>query len=169
MSSNFHTVTAGEAYRSAQPDKDDIEYYIRKYGIRSIINLRGENPSKQWYVDEIKVSADHNIEHYNLALSAEREPTEAEAQLLMDIFKNAPRPILIHCMSGADRTGLVSAMWKVTVENKTKTEAEKELSIWFGHIPIGKTIAMDRFFNRWLQKQEKIFKATRSAVRQQAA
>ncbi|OGP23536.1 MAG: protein tyrosine phosphatase [Deltaproteobacteria bacterium GWB2_55_19] len=149
VSSNFHTVTAGEAYRSAQPDRDDIEYYIREYGIRSILNLRGENSDKQWYIDEIKVSAEHNVKHYDLALSAEREPTDEEAQRLMDIFRNAPRPILMHCMSGADRTGLVSAMWKEAVDNKTKTEAEKELSIWFGHIPIGKTAAMDRFFDKW--------------------
>jgi len=155
LSSNFHTITAGEAYRSAQPDRDDIEYYIKEYGIRSILNLRGENSAEQWYINEIKVSAENDIKHYDVALSAGREPTEEETQRLIDVFKNAPRPILIHCMSGADRTGLVSAMWKAAVDKEIKTEAEKELSIWYGHIPIGKTTAMDRFFDRWIQKRQK--------------
>ena len=149
LSSNFHTITAGEAYRSAQPDRDDIEYYIREYGIRSILNLRGENLDNQWYTDEIKISAKYNVKHYDLALSAGREPTKEEVQHLMGIFKEAPRPILIHCMSGADRTGLVSAMWKMAVDKEIKTEAEKQLSIWYGHIPLGNTYSQDKFFNNW--------------------
>jgi hypothetical protein len=39
---NFHPITSGEAYWSAQLDQDELEYYIRKFEIRSIINLRGQ-------------------------------------------------------------------------------------------------------------------------------
>jgi hypothetical protein len=56
---------------------------------------------------------------------------------------------LIHCFAGADRTGLVAAMWKVIVDKKLKTEAEKQLSIFFGHLLLGKTATMDRFFESW--------------------
>jgi len=56
---------------------------------------------------------------------------------------------LIHCQSGADRTGLAAAIWKVIVDNDPKSDAEKQLSIFFGHLPIGKTAAMDRFFQNW--------------------
>jgi undecaprenyl-diphosphatase len=40
-------------------------------------------------------------------------------------------------------------MWKVIVDKEPKSEAAKELSILYGHIPIGKTIAMDHFFEKW--------------------
>ena len=30
---NFHPITIGEAYRSAQLDRDELEYYIKKYCI----------------------------------------------------------------------------------------------------------------------------------------
>ncbi|MBI5748799.1 MAG: hypothetical protein HZA00_06685, partial [Nitrospinae bacterium] len=46
-------------------------------------------------------------------------------------------------------TGLVSAMWKVIVNKEQKSEAGKQLSLRFGHIPVGKTYAMDRFFHNW--------------------
>jgi protein tyrosine/serine phosphatase len=146
---NFHTITPGEAYRSAQMDKDELEYYIDKYHLKSILNLRGKNADSDWYIEEVKVSSEHGLVHYDMALSASRELTAKEVQALFDIFNSAPRPILIHCKSGADRSGLVSAMWKVIVDNISKAEANKQLSILYGHIPIGPTSAMDQFFEKW--------------------
>ena len=46
---NFHAITEGEAYRSAQLRGDKLEYYIRRYNIKSILNLRGTNPDSDWY------------------------------------------------------------------------------------------------------------------------
>ncbi len=146
---NFHVVTDGEAYRSAQLDRDELEYYIKKYNIRSILNLRGENHDKSWYKEELKVSAENNVIHYDISLSATREPNNEDIQKLIEIFKLAPRPVLIHCQAGADRSGLVAAMWKVIVDKQPKSEARKHLSVLYGHVPIGKTFAMDRFFESW--------------------
>ena len=147
---NFHPVTHGEAYRSAQLDRDELEYYIKKYNIRSILNLRGENPDNSWYKEEMEVSKEQNVKHYDISLSASREPTEDDIHKLMWISKNAQRPVLIHCQGGADRSGLAAAMWKVIVDRESKSEAEKQISILYGHIPIGKTSAMDRFFENWI-------------------
>ena len=43
---NFHTVREGGAYRSAKLDRDEIEYYIKKYHIKSILNLLGDHPNE---------------------------------------------------------------------------------------------------------------------------
>jgi len=43
---NFHPITPGEAYRSAKLDRDELEHYIKKYNIKSIVNLLGEDPRK---------------------------------------------------------------------------------------------------------------------------
>ncbi len=146
---NFHPITVGEAYRSAQMDRDELEYYINKYHLRSILNLRGKNPEEDWYNDEVKISLEYGLTHYDLALSASRELTDQEVKRLVEIFESAPRPILIHCKSGADRSGLVAAMWKVIVDKETKEGAKNQLSLLYGHIPIGPTSAMDHFFERW--------------------
>lgn len=146
---NFHPITYGEAYRSAILDRDELEYYIERYSIKSIVNLLGDHPNKLWYREEIKVSADHNVKHYDVSLPGFHEPTEEDVRKLVEIFKNAPRPVLIHCKAGADRSGLAAAMWKVIVDKEPKSEAEKQLSILYGHIPIGKKAAMDQFFKNW--------------------
>ena len=146
---NFHPITPGEAYRSAQLDRDEFEYYIKKYNIKSIVNLRGEHPDEPWYGEEIKVCAEQNVKHYDIALSSSREPSEEDIRQLIEIFHSAPRPVLIHCQAGADRSGLAAAIWKVIVDKEPKSEAEKQLSIFYGHLPIGKTTAMDRFFQNW--------------------
>ena len=146
---NFHPITHGEAYRSAQLDRDKLEHYIEKYAIKSILNLRGKKPTASWYVEEIQVAENYNVAHYNIRLSASREPTSMEVQQLIDIFMHVPRPVLIHCKGGSDRSGLVAAMWKVIVDKEPKSEARKQLSILYGHFPIGKTSAMDHFFQHW--------------------
>jgi protein tyrosine/serine phosphatase len=146
---NFHPITPGEAYRSAQMDRDELEYYIKKYNIRSILNLRGENTDKSWYKEEMEVTKEQNVKHYDIALSASSEPGREDIQKLIEIFKSAPRPVLIHCQSGADRSGLVAAMWKVIVDREPKSESEKQLSILYGHLPVGKATAMDHFFQNW--------------------
>jgi len=146
---NFHTVTPGEAYRSAQFDGEKLTYYIRRYNIRSILNLRGANPDSVWYREELRVSAANRINHYDVTLTSTKEPTRNDVKRLIEIFKSAPKPILIHCQSGADRTGVVAAMWKVIVDHESKSEAEKQLSIFYGHIPLGGRYAMDKFFEKW--------------------
>ncbi|MBF0606837.1 MAG: tyrosine-protein phosphatase [Candidatus Magnetobacterium sp. LHC-1] len=146
---NFHAITPGKAYRSAQLNQEQLHYYTGKYKIASILNLRGKNPGMQWYVDELNFSNTHNIAHYDVALSSSREPAATDVATLMRIFDQAPRPILIHCWGGSDRSGLVSAMWKVAVENEPKAQAKLQLSILYGHLPFGDAVAMDRFFDRW--------------------
>ena len=113
------------------------------------MNLRGKKPDSEWYREELRVSAANRIKHYDITLSATKEPTENDVKQLMEIFKKAQQPILIHCQGGADRSGLVAAMWKVIIDQESKSEAEKQLSIFYGHIPLGGTYAMDKFFKKW--------------------
>lgn len=151
---NFHQITKGEAYRSAQMDRDKLKFCLRNYRIRSILNLRGKDSRENWYIDEVKTSEECNVIHYDVSLSAYDEPTKEDTQILMSIIKAAPRPILIHCQAGADRTGLVAAMWKVIVDKESKGEASKQLSILYGHLPLGPASAMDQFFNNWRPELE---------------
>src|SRR3989339_1055095 len=148
---NFDAITPGEAYRSAQLDRDELEHYIKKYKIKSILSLRHDtdNGNAGWYKEEVKVSAENGITHYSVPISQKQEPEARNVAEIIRVFNSAPRPILIHCKAGADRTGLAAAMWKVSVDKEPKTEARKQLSILFFHLPIGRTAAMDRFFEKW--------------------
>lgn len=146
---NFYPITSAEAYRSGQLDNDKLAEYVKRYNIRSVLNLRGKHAGESWYEEEVAMSAKLDLTHYDVSLSSDHELTDSEVRQLMDIFQEAPRPILIHCQAGADRSGLVAAMWKVVVDGEPKELAAKQLSLRYGHLPFGANCAMDRFFEKW--------------------
>jgi protein tyrosine/serine phosphatase len=84
-----------------------------------------------------------------LDLSANKEPSPVQVAAVIHLFAISPRPLLIHCKGGADRAGLVGALWKMVVDRAPKSEALKQLSIRYGHIPFGPTRALDDFVEKW--------------------
>jgi len=146
---NFEPITEGEAYRSGQINKGRLEQYLRDYRIKSVLNLRGGNSGADWYEDEIAVCSRLSVRHYDLAMNSTGKPDPDVLVKLMNIFREAPRPILIHCRSGSDRTGLAAALWKVVVDGEQKSVAKKQLSILYGHFPVGQTSVLDDFFEEW--------------------
>jgi protein tyrosine/serine phosphatase len=147
---NFHPITPGEAYRSAQLDQDELEYYIRKFGIHSIINVRGKKTGKPWYMEEIETCRNLGVRHYDLKLSPKKAPSPRRIKELLRLFRIAPRPVLIHCKAGADRAGLAAALWKMVIDGAPQSEARRHLSIRYGHMPLGPTRALDEFLENWV-------------------
>jgi hypothetical protein len=56
---DFYPITYGKAYRSAQLDRDEFEYYIKKFNVKSIVNLHSENPDAHWYREKTNISTEH--------------------------------------------------------------------------------------------------------------
>ena len=67
------TLVAGEVYRSAQPTAEAIAAYSKAYGIRTILNLRGEKPHERWYRDEVVAAERNGIRLINFPMSASAE------------------------------------------------------------------------------------------------
>ena len=90
--------------------------------------------------------------HYDFALSASQQLDEAQMESIVAALATAPKPILIHCKNGADRSGLVGALYLYTQEGRTAEVADRELTIFCGHFPHlfwRDTIAMDDSFERF--------------------
>lgn len=147
---NFHTIVAGEAYRSAQPTRNDLERYSKLYGIKSVINLRGWNPNDSWYNEEVAASMVLGITHIDFRMKAARELTNEQALELIKVMRDAPKPVLIHCNAGADRSGLASALYVAGVAGGSEWEADYQLSLRYGHVPLWfrESAAMRRTFER---------------------
>lgn len=151
---NFHPVVAGELYRAAQIDASQIAGYQKEYGIRTIINLRGHSKS-DWYKREIEESKALGVNHIDFGLSASRELTQKQVEDLIAIMRDAPKPILVHCRGGSDRSGLAAALYVAAISKGGEEAAERQLSPIFGHFPIpfAPAWAMDQTFERiepWL-------------------
>ncbi len=150
---NFHAITVGEAYRSAQLDGETLARYIKQYNIKSVINLRDEHTGEAWYDREIEACRKLGVAHFDIRMRSYQVPKDWQTEELMEAFENAPRPVLIHCYAGADRTGLAAAMWKVVVDKEPKARAKDQLSLRYGHLPVGKPSVLDRYFEEWQPAQ----------------
>jgi protein tyrosine/serine phosphatase len=145
---NLHVVSAGILYRSAQPSKSEIKAAVGDYGIKSVLNLRGANRGSPWYDDEVAESRALGLVHYDYSLSAKRFVTRRQIADILDILRQAPKPLLIHCKSGADRAGLVAALYRFALAGASAEEADQELSLVYGHFPylMSRSVAMDNSF-----------------------
>jgi protein tyrosine/serine phosphatase len=148
LTGNFHTVIAGTLYRSAQPTPQRIDDYARLYGIRTIINLRGANAGAPWYDGEVAEARRKGIGQIDFRMSSRAALTQDEAAALVDIFRTAAKPVLIHCADGSDRTGLAAALYVAAVAKLGEEAAEDQISLRYGHlsIPFGPTWPIDMAF-----------------------
>jgi protein tyrosine/serine phosphatase len=153
--SNFHPVIPGELYRSSQPSASTIALLSKQYGIKTIINLRGDNSGHHWYDSEVAETKLLGIGHIDFRMSSRHELTQAQAAQLVQLMRDAPKPLLIHCQAGADRTGLATALYLAAIGKTTEQVAERQMSIFYGHVslPISAAYPMDETFEKlepWL-------------------
>jgi protein tyrosine/serine phosphatase len=151
-SGNVHTVIPGQLYRSAELSKVGFQDAIEEFDIETVINLRGANPGKPWYEDELAASATMKARHIDLRMSATHVPDAATLQAIRAVLSDAATPILIHCHGGADRSGLVAALYELWIAHRLPAVAGEQLSIAYGHFPwLGsRTAAMDDAWRRVL-------------------
>lgn len=145
---NIHVVKDGQLYRSAQLSRNQFDQVIKEYGIKSILNLRGNGSGQLWYKDEIAVSHALNVKHYDYGIWASGIASSKQIDDILTLVREAPKPLLVHCQGGADRSGLVSALYVAEIEGRPVEEASWQLSLIYGHFPYltSKTGAMDTSF-----------------------
>jgi protein tyrosine phosphatase (PTP) superfamily phosphohydrolase (DUF442 family) len=132
---NFHTVKEGVLYRSAQPSGRDLRRVTQEYQLKNVINLRGSNPGESWYDTEKAVSDELGLKRVDIGMSAARLPHRDDLIRLLDAFKELPRPILVHCKAGADRTGEAAAIFAMDHLKWSRREAAAQLHPFYGHFP----------------------------------
>jgi len=129
---NFYRMDQ-KVYRAAQPDEEGFAA-LQSLGIRNILNLR------QYHSDEDQAPAGFNLYQVNMNT---RAVTTAQVIAALRIIRNSEGPILIHCWHGSDRTGLVSAMYRIIFQGWSKADAIDELvnggygyhALFFSNIP----------------------------------
>lgn len=159
-----HAAAPAESYQWAVPVKADANLYriddklyrseqltradapqLAELGIKSVVNLRYFDRN-----DNDTALAGHGLALLNKPLLAWRvTPRQIAETLYLIEQRQTHGAVLIHCYHGADRTGLISAMYRIVYQNWPIEEAKREMqqgpygyhSIWRN---LGKLFAEDK-------------------------
>ena len=71
-----------------------------------------------------------------------------------ELFAEAELPAMMHCKSGADRAGLMAALFLLIVEKRPVREAASQLAWKYGHVKQAKTGLLDAFFAAYIPYED---------------
>lgn len=141
----FHEVRPG-VFRSPQTGEERLTRRIEQHGIQSVLCLRGPGDSSE---ASARAALGTGIAFYQVPMSATRLPPPGTLLALWDVAANAPRPLLVHCRAGVDRTGLASALI-VLHDTGDLAAAQAQLAfVPYGHLAWSATGALDRVLQRY--------------------
>ncbi|MGF6147685.1 Protein tyrosine/serine phosphatase [Kingella potus] len=123
-------------YRSEQLTRADAPH-IKHLGIKSVVNLRYFDRD-----DNHTELAGSGAELFNRPLLTWRITPKHIAQTLHLIEQRRQHgPVLIHCYHGADRTGLIAAMYRIVYQDWPIEEAKREMQQGpYGHHSIWRNL-----------------------------
>lgn len=114
---NFYRLD-DKVYRSAQPDRKGFQE-LQRLGISYVLSFRDHHSDN----DEAKGTT---IKLYRIRMEA-GEISDGQVAEALRIIKTSDGPVLIHCWHGSDRTGLISAMYRILFQSWSKDAAIEEL------------------------------------------
>lgn len=143
---NFDKVTEG-LYRSNHPNHARLEEF-KSMGGKTVLSLRGGFDLPP-YLFEAESCAKLGLDLANVGLSARKAPRKESLIELLEAFETLERPILMHCKSGADRTGLAAVLYLIIHEGRSLEEVRDQLSFKYIHIRRSATGILDHFLRMY--------------------
>lgn len=114
--SNCYQVSP-DFYRSAQiSGKSSKE--LQELGVHSVLNLR------RWFNDNQELKSTE-IAALHLPILT-KKMDEADVLEALKLIDKAEKPVLVHCLHGSDRTGVIVAAYRMVFENWEKSAAIDE-------------------------------------------
>jgi|SaaInlV_135m_DNA_3_1039749.scaffolds.fasta_scaffold00025_89 protein-tyrosine phosphatase len=123
----------GKFIRSAQLSEKKFVRVMAKYQPKVVISLRKSEVVENEF--ERRWCESFGISYFNIPLGSNTVPSDKQLQILNSLFGiYRDHGIYVHCLGGADRTSLASAIYHLSQQGKSVEEAEKQISFWFGHM-----------------------------------
>ncbi|MBI5832577.1 MAG: tyrosine-protein phosphatase [Armatimonadetes bacterium] len=118
---NFHRVEAG-IYRGAAPTAQGLKS-LRAVGVKTIIDLRIEKARHQAKRDAEALG----FRWVGLPMG-KAAPTKQQVNTLLTTLRDeSKQPVYVHCQYGADRTGCMIGLFRVTVQDWSFEKAWAEM------------------------------------------
>ncbi|WP_366187433.1 dual specificity protein phosphatase family protein [Flavobacterium ovatum] len=130
---NFETITDGKVYKSGVIPPDEIESYVKKYHIKSIVDLRFpgtadlvNNPEipVELTAEQEAVAKLEGVNYFNNG--SDQVPDQKNLDVFFKIMDNKDNyPVLIHCYHGTGRAEMYSAIYRIEYEKFTNEKARQ--------------------------------------------
>ena len=119
---NFHKIDE-KIYRSNMPTPLRIKKYSQ-LGIKTIINLRGIRKDGGWLLEN-EACKKYKIKLIDFQARSRAAPEKEMILEAEKLFKKIKYPALIHCKSGADRAGIMCALYFLLQKKTRNTKGKK--------------------------------------------
>jgi hypothetical protein len=120
---NFGVVVPGHLFRSARPDARFLDWVQREYGVERLVSLAGESGVHA-------AARELGLRVSSFRWRVEEFPPEAELRAALELLSSGER-VLVHCASGADRTGVAVAAHRVLREGWSPERALAEMRAYW--------------------------------------
>lgn len=128
---NFETITDGKVYKSGVIPPDELESYIKKYNIKSVVDLRFpgtedlvNNPEipKELTAERDAIAKIKGVNYFNNG--SDQVPNQKNLDVFFKIMDDKNNyPVLIHCYHGVGRAEMYSALYRIEYEKWSNEEA----------------------------------------------
>jgi len=146
---NTHEVAPGKMWRSYQPSPAKLKQWKAR-GIRTVINLRGDKPSGYYFLEE-ETCKKLKLDLVTFRVYSRDAPSKEILHGARALFDRIAYPAIMHCKSGADRAGLMAALFLFFHEGVPLDQAMGQLSFKYGHVKHGKTGVIDYAFEQFFE------------------
>jgi len=109
-----------DLYRGAQPEDEGFAE-LKAIGVKTVVNLRTFHSDR----DECE---DAGLKYFHITVQAWEEEDDEVAEFLKVVQDPENQPVFVHCLHGADRTGVMSAVYRIVVQGWSKDEAIREMT-----------------------------------------
>jgi len=149
---NFGVVVPGRLYRSNHPTPRWLAVAVRRFGIRTVVNLRGPSGNGADALSR-EAAMRLGLRQIDVPLRSSHAPPRDLVLELIDALTCAEAPVLVHCKSGADRAGLAAGVF-LLLNGGSATDALEQLSWRYGHLKTSRAGILDAFFRRYRDHAE---------------
>jgi protein tyrosine/serine phosphatase len=125
-----------DLWRSNQPGRRRL-MRMKTMGIRSVLSLRGDSFDAASLVEK-DAAAEVGIPLDFVRMRAQKLPRPEVLLEAIAKVRDLPKPLLIHCKSGADRTGLMVTIYLHAIKGVPLGQARRALSWKYAHASWGR-------------------------------
>lgn len=120
---NLQTIS-DQISRGGRPERIDLEQ-LKNQGFKTVINL--DNDSKVEATEKANVEK-LGMKFYSFPMNAWQTPEDQKVNTILSLMSDQKNyPIFIHCHHGRDRTGMMSAIYRVLEQKWTQEAAHEEM------------------------------------------